>query len=175
MVYIYLVDNTLRYFKDNNYKPKNYYIDELTYSVILDNIVVACIDVVVRNSGQVLIVRRVYFPQKDWWIIGGRMSTGESPQDTASRHVDKDLKICCKPTRFKYLTHFYGSWSLRAHNPISNGTQTHSSVLLLDISDSEKDSIILGSEYTALTWVEPKELKNPKYHPLLNYISSFLI
>ena len=79
--------------KINHYVEKGWkhhssaWLSEEEYSKVLDTIVFACVDIILTYENKVLLAKRNVEPQKDWWIIGGRMFPGESPQETAVRKV----------------------------------------------------------------------------------------
>jgi ADP-ribose pyrophosphatase YjhB (NUDIX family) len=70
----------------------------------------------------VLLARRNIEPQPGWWFVGGRMHPGESPEETAARHVLHDLKLQIDPNAFNFLTVASYVWARRQQLPRENGT-----------------------------------------------------
>ena len=170
------IEEPLTYFEDH-YNPNNYIMDRESYSMALDNIVVACIDVAVTYKGNLLIGKRIYHPQKSWWLIGGRMKTGETARFTASRHVIETIGLRLGQNdlkRYRYLLNFYGAWNKRAHPPISNGTHTHSSIYNLELSEKECQSLVLVSEFSQIKWVKINEVSNSNFHPVIRAVAQKL-
>lgn len=162
------------YFPETGYVPKRYHLSQEQYGAALDNLVVACVDVAIVYRGDVLLLKRAYNPQKDWWILGGRIFTGESPKEAAVRHVSKDLNINIVAHRFTYLFHFYANWKIRRHEPETNGTHTHSSVFMAELAESEYNSITLGNEYINSKLVKVDSLTDDNYHPMFKELHSAL-
>lgn len=64
------------------------------YKSIEGEIVIACVDVIVLNQdNEVLLGYRKEGPIIGWWIFGGRMSVGEDYKQTTSRVLDAELGI----------------------------------------------------------------------------------
>lgn len=137
-----------------------------TYADVLDTIVVACVDILVITSGsKVLLGRRARHPQKDWWLFGGRMRTGEHLTASASRLVRDELSLEIKDhARFRYLTTFAAAWKYRAHEPESNGTHTLSTVFALEITEDERSRLAHNEEYDLLLEYECNEVSNGRFH-----------
>ena len=70
----------------------------------MDALVKGCVDVLLVHNNSVLLARRNIEPQPGWWFVGGRMHPGESPEETAARHVLHDLKLQIDPNAFNFLT-----------------------------------------------------------------------
>ena len=72
-------------------------ITESLYREIISVLPIICVDVVIRNkSGKVLLARRKNEPIKGhWWVIGGRILSGESAQQACIRKTleETGLKI----------------------------------------------------------------------------------
>lgn len=163
---------------EKQYKQKNYFLDQDTYSMALDNLVIACVDIALIYDDRMLIGKRLYHPLKDWYIVGGRLRAGEKPQIAASRHIFETLGLQikdCDVQRYKYIMNFYGAWAKRAHPPSSNGTHTHSSVYAIRISNQEMNSIKLLGEFMQVEWVNIYDVGQSDYHNLLKLIANKLL
>jgi ADP-ribose pyrophosphatase YjhB (NUDIX family) len=158
------------------YAPKPVFVDDEVYTQILDGIVVACLDIVLVHGGKVLLGKRAWHPQADWWIIGGRMRPGEELEVAAARHAKRDLGLELGLDRFSYLTTFSTAWKLRRHAPADHGTHTASIVLTIELTPKEAESITLNEEYTEQQWLAPTEiLASPDFHPALHQCARALI
>lgn len=160
-------ENSNPAFYKEEYSPKHSILSEEVYGLVLDNIVIACVDMLVIFNGQLLIGKRAYHPQKDWWVIGGRLKTGESAEEAATRHVKRDLGIDTETNRYKYILNFYGSWALRAHYPAENGTHTQSNVYAIELNESEYKSLKMGNEYVEWQWVTYQDVADNNFHRLI--------
>jgi ADP-ribose pyrophosphatase YjhB (NUDIX family) len=154
---------------ESSYKSHAAFIDSSTYSRILDNIVVACVDLIVIHNDNVLLGKRSRHHQKDWWIMGGRMVAGETFTDSAKRIADHELGISnINADRFELKSAFSAAWEMRAFPPEQNGTHTLSVVLTLKIDDDEKNNLSTNDEYVAIQWRKVSEAAaDESYHPAL--------
>jgi ADP-ribose pyrophosphatase YjhB (NUDIX family) len=151
-----------------NYEPHPVFLSDEIYAQVLDSIVITCVDIVLVNNGRILLGKRAWYPQADWWLIGGRMKPGEELEATAARNLKRELGLTIAPDRFSYLTAFSTAWRLRRHAPADHGTHTTSFVMTVTLTDTEAASIKLNEEYTAQQWIAPADLlANPQFHPAL--------
>ena len=76
-------------------------MDDKTYGLALDSIVKACVDILLTDGGErVLLLKRRVFPAPHHWFCGGRARPGEAPAHTARRHVRRELKLDIDASRF---------------------------------------------------------------------------
>jgi len=152
------------------YNPDPSFLDAEAYGKMLDGVVIACVDIVLVNGQrQLLLGKRTRHPQADWWVVGGRMQTGETFSVSANRLVKKELGLDINPGRFSYLTTFAAAWNKRAFPPEDNGTHTLSVVMTAALGDDEVAGISPNDEYSAMDWVSVEQLtaRNSGYHPAL--------
>jgi ADP-ribose pyrophosphatase YjhB (NUDIX family) len=147
-----------RQYLEPGFVSHNHFLEQTTYSEILDSIVVGCVDVVITQGTRILLGKRAWHPQKDWWLIGGRMITAERLEQTAARHLQHDLGLNIDESRFSYLTSFATAWKLRRHPPADHGTHTVSMVMTVEVTDQERQLIKPGEELLELGWYEPKDI-----------------
>lgn len=160
--------DTVGEYIEQGYTGSQSYIDNDTYRRILDTIVVVCVDVLLLYEGKVVLGRRDQYPQKDWWLFGGRMRTGEMFNKSAQRLIKHELDISVNEERFSMLTTFAAAWNQRAHPPIDNGTHTVSVVLVCNIKDAEYESIRINEEYSKIKLFDLEDIKNnDTFHPAL--------
>ncbi len=76
-------------------RKKNNFLPEDIYREVLKNLVVPCVDIVLRNpKGEFLLIKRGREPLKGkWWIIGGRMLKGETIINAAKRKLREEVGI----------------------------------------------------------------------------------
>lgn len=99
------------------------------------------------SEGRVLLGKRAWHPQADWWIIRGRMPPSEEIEAAAARHARRDLSLDIALDRFSYLTTFSTAWRLRRHEPSDHGTHTVSIVMTVEVSPEKAESVKLNEEY----------------------------
>lgn len=154
---------------ESGYTPEPVFVDDEVYTQILDAIVVACLDIVFVHEGKILLGKRAWHPQADWWIIGGRMRPGEELEVAAARHAKRDLGLELALDRFSYLTTFSTAWKMRRHAPAENGIHTTSIVMTIELTAEEAESIKLNEEYTEQQWLTPTEIiANGDFHSALH-------
>ena len=151
------------------YAPKPVHLSDEVYTQVLDAIVVACVDIVLVSEGRVLLGKRAWHPQKDWWIVGGRMHPGEEPEAAAARHAKRDLGLDLANNRFTYLTTYSAAWQTRRFEPVDRGTHTVSIVMTIELTPEEAQVIELNEEYTEQQWLTAVEiLANSSFHPAIH-------
>ena len=77
-------------------------ITESLYREIISVLPIICVDVVIRNkSGKVLLARRKNEPIKGhWWVVGGRILSGESAHQAGIRKTLEETGLKINELRF---------------------------------------------------------------------------
>lgn len=80
-------------------------IPEEEYKEIIKKVPIVCVDIIVMNDeGWVSLLLRDQEPAKgDLWFPGGRVNLGESIQEAAARHLQKDMGITIPPHEIEIL------------------------------------------------------------------------
>lgn len=156
------------------------FVDDATYSTILDNVVKATCDIFVtrpkrdetqktqqsaspsavvpsdpNEDVEILLGERVGLPHADWWIPGGRVMPGENVAATAKRILRRELMLDIGDDegRVRTVSHFTFVWDTRTQEPINNGTCDVSIILRVDLTRAEADAVqLLSKEYKQLEW-----------------------
>jgi len=154
-------------------KPGNF-LPESVYSQALDELVIACVDIIPVYNGQMLIGLRTWEPQPNWWCFGGRMRKGELYQIAAARNTKRELfqntqEIKINPDRFILVGIYNLIWNTRAQTPIENGSHVISVTMMLPLTDDESSLLHCNEEYHETRWIRPCEIivGAEKYHPCL--------
>lgn len=169
-------DSRIGSYIEPGYTAESVFVNDEVYTQILDAIVVACLDIVFVHEGKILLGKRAWHPQADWWIVGGRMRPGEELQAASARHAQRDLNLNLDPDRFHYLTTFSTAWKTRRHAPAENGTHTTSIVMAIELTAEEAESIRLNEEYVDQQWLAPSEIiANGDLHPALHQCARALV
>ena len=123
-------------------------------SIVLPNVVVACVDVALGFGGKLLLGLRLNEPYKGGWAFpGGRIKPGESFGDTASRHVRANLSLKIKPRRFRVVRTDSWVFSRRAQPPQDHGCHMTGTTVFARIHRREKKRIILSGDLGELRWM----------------------
>lgn len=163
-----------QHYVEEGFVSRAKFMSDEDYSAALDSLVLACVDVVVvnRDSGKMLLGKRVQEPQADWWIIGGRMRPGESFHETISRNVKRELGLEIEPSRFQYLCIYSTVWARRAQEPKDHGSHTISITMLLEVSDEEANMIAPNEEYEYIQWVSTQRVvEDESLHPAVRMVA----
>jgi ADP-ribose pyrophosphatase YjhB (NUDIX family) len=145
------------------------WIADDVYAAMLDTVVLACVDVLVRDpTGQVLLGLRSRDPHPDWWLFGGRMRRGESFLQAAATNLKRELGLTVAPERFRYVASYSTVFSRRAQAPAANGVHTVNAVCELVLDPDETATLIPDSEYLELAWRSGADVRaDERLHPLL--------
>jgi len=157
------------HFIENGFESHAKFISDASYGIALDNMVFACVDIVLLNEArEMLLGKRIAFPHPDWWIIGGRMLPGENFEESAARLLKRELDLTTPPARFQYLCAYSLVWAKRAQPPQKNGSHNISITMIAKLSDGEKNNVkIKPKEYKSLQWINLDEMINRDFHPAL--------
>lgn len=142
------------------------HVDDTTYEVILDNIVVCCVDCVVVHREKILLGLRKEYPYKGWWVMGGRMWPGESYRHTAQRVVEREVGLRIEDRqRFIYIDTAGYVWTHRAQAPEEHGCHMEGNNFFLQISDAEHARIRpRADDFAELRWVKPNDILSDETH-----------
>lgn len=155
-----------RHFATGSFTSHASWLKEEDYSKGLDNFVVACVDCMIINpEEEMLLGKRAIEPQPDWWIIGGKMLPGETFAESAVRNVKRELGLKIDGSRFVFLQSIYSLvWSRRQQVPKNNGCHMVSIPAILKINNSEVMRIKANFEYNNLQWIKPEDI-DARFHP----------
>ena len=158
-----------RQYKTGVEQRRGRFLPDEVYGQALDSLVVACVDIILIFSNQIMIAKRNWQPQPDWWIIGGRIHKGELYEEAALRNIYRELNLIIEPERLELFNFYNFIWDKRTQEPIENGCHTLSVVMLLHLTEAEVAALTLNEEYENAIWLSPKAINEcPKaYHPAL--------
>lgn len=145
--------------KDNN---TEYKLSTEEYGKVLDNIVVACVDVAIIYNNQILLEKRLREPAKNLlWIFGGRMIAGEDYSQTAKRVIQNEIKLRINEDRFFKIGDFNLKWPTRHEEPAENGCHHLLIAHGVNIKHEEFCSInfLIENENINWAWYKPSEIK----------------
>jgi len=135
----------------------NYFSDE-EYSRILDDIVVACVDVLVCSpDGKVLLGKRNRLPLINWWLFGGRMQAHETLEQATARALKRELGI----SEFSFegtIGSYLLDWELRHENPQQNGC-THLLLATKVVVEEEEVRNTYPDAHDEIRWFSANEIQ----------------
>lgn len=137
----------------------NFWMPTDTYSMVLDTIVLTCVDIFFVHQGRTLLGKRNRYPKKGWWIIGGRMFAGESPDGAVQRKAKEEAGLEIGRSRIQFFGLYSTCFATRHQPPVDHGLHSVNLAHLVEISDEENDQIQLtNTEYDEWTWVSQSEM-----------------
>ena len=160
-------------FRTGSIAPAAAWLPDSVYSQALDALVIACADVAPVYRGRMLIGRRTWPPQADWWIFGGRMQRGDLYQQAAARNIRRELfrgaQVTLESDRFRIIGVYNLIWDQRAQEPSDAGCQHLSVTMMLRLTRQEAISITPNEEYSEVRWIAPGAIITDAdaYHPCL--------
>jgi colanic acid biosynthesis protein WcaH len=81
--------------------PPDTLISPRLYRKISSRIPILCVDLLIKQGGLTLLVKRKKHPMKgQWWVVGGRVFLGEDPYDAAIRKAKEEVGLDIWPPRF---------------------------------------------------------------------------
>jgi len=82
-------------------------IEEALYRSIVKCLPIACVDVVLRVPGGVLLLKRGDEPLRgEWWVIGGRIHMGEGARSAAARKVRQEVGVDIDEADLRFLGYY---------------------------------------------------------------------
>jgi ADP-ribose pyrophosphatase YjhB (NUDIX family) len=149
------ISHEVQHFEEKGRINHEGYLPSEEYSRALDYLVIACVDVAFLHDNKILIGKRNVYPKKGWWIIGGRMISGESPVKTAQRKAFQEAGLEIDLTRYVYINAYSTCFAQRSQEPQNNGLHSINLTYLLLLNDHEKEQIkLINTEYEDLRWIK---------------------
>jgi ADP-ribose pyrophosphatase YjhB (NUDIX family) len=126
-----------------------------TYSMALDYLVIGCVDLVFTCRSQVLLAQRDRPPRASWWLIGGRMTAGETPEQAAVRKAAEEASLDLLPDRLQFIGVYSTCFATRFQAPQNHGLHSLNLTYRVELAAAEQAAIALDrSEYCAWDWVD---------------------
>jgi len=123
------------------------------FSQALDHLVIACVDLVFTDQNHMLLAKRRTYPQKSWWVIGGRIIAGESPLQAAQRKTEQEAGLKISEDRYRYIGIYSTCFAHRQQAPQNRGLHSLNITYEVPIDKTEKAQICLDStEYDSWQW-----------------------
>ncbi len=130
------------------------------FSQALDHLVITCVDLVFTHQQQVLLAKRRTYPQKSWWVIGGRMIAGESPLQSVQRKAREESRLAIATDRFQFMGVYSTCFAHRQQAPQDRGLHSLNLTYLVVLTDSEKQQLRLDpNEYEEWQWYSHREAR----------------
>jgi hypothetical protein len=145
----------------------NYNIPPQIYgTVVRDNVVRTCVDVLVFCGDNVLLGKRNILPWNGWWSFGGAMIPGENPLVSCSRILKKDIGLLIEPHKFRFIGSKSSVFARRREPPEKNGC--HDFNLFHSVEIAQGVMIRLNhSEYGEVSWWRSNTIVLPRFHPTI--------
>jgi len=154
------------------------FLPDKEYGDALDTLVKACSDMLLLSPDgtKIFVGKRKVQPQPDWWFVGGRIFPGETPKQSCTRLLKRELGLEIDTCRLRPICCQSLAWGMREQLPKENGTTDSQFVLSLQLQDSEVDKVVLDEkEYEASQWITPQAILEGDFHPALKFAVQSLL
>jgi ADP-ribose pyrophosphatase YjhB (NUDIX family) len=146
------------------------------YGRILDEFVIACVDVAIIYGNQILLEERAQEPAKNaLWLFGGRMQAGEDFSQTARRSLQRELQLDIPEQRFVEVGTYNLRWPRRREPVSTNGCHHLLIAHTVTLLDSEK--VMVDTKITDTlnrAWYDLDELDRNMLNETLHEVISKL-
>lgn len=149
------------YFCQDEFVSHKSHLSDMKYGRLLDNVVVACVDVALVWGTRLLVGQRAREPYRyGWWVLGGRMDPGERREQTAARIVRNELGLLIDDlSRFEDLGGAIDYvWARRAQPPVGNGCHMQGTCFVVQLETNEARAIKVASDFFTQEWVNVREI-----------------
>jgi colanic acid biosynthesis protein WcaH len=129
------------------------FIPEELYIQIMENVPILCVDLIVKNKGKILLVKRKNKPLKGhYWLPGGRVNKNEKLASAAKRKCLEECGI--KVGKVKEL----GTYEYIGKDAIFDKVKTgiHTTSVVFEIK-SPRQEIKVDKNHEDYIWVKPKD------------------
>lgn len=144
------------------------------YSLVLDAIVITCVDIIFTHRDQIFLGKRHQPPRPGWWMIGGRMFPGESPAHAAQRKAKFEANLELDPHQFIFFGVYSTCFATRAQPPHDHGLHSVNLTCYARLTEADRNHLHLtATEYDDSRWFDPSEL--PTYFNTSDPMDRFLL
>lgn len=153
------------------------FLDDKEYGEALDTLVKACSDMLlVSEDGKILVGKRNVHPQPDWWFVGGRIFPGETPTQSCTRLLRRELSLEIESKRLTPVCCQSLAWGMREQLPKDHGTTDSQFVFSLALTEAEREKVVLDAkEYDDSQWLAPETILSGDFHPALQFAVQSLL
>lgn len=141
------------------------------YSEVHKTMPIICVDVVVSNGTEVLLIKRDREPEKGtWWFPGGRLLKSETLRKAATRIVKNETNL-----EIQQLTYLGLAETQFSEDPFGHGQGTHTinAVYLGRARETSIFNLILDDLHIAHEWIPFAEIYGMDYHPYVKRYAAF--
>jgi len=172
-----MFQTTVPHHNTGSFRSHRTRLPDKEYGEALDCLVKGCSDLLLLSpTGNLLLGKRKVQPQPDWWFVGGRIFPGETPFQSCSRLLKRELSLDIDPSRYETVCTQSLAWGMREQPPKDHGTTDLQVVLALRVAETELDRVVLDpAEYSDSQWIEPAAVLAGDFHPALKFAVSSLL
>jgi len=160
----YLKKNSI--YTEKNHKIKSKLIDNETYSLASQSMIIVCTDAIIvdRKNKLFYLAKRSVQPMKGYWSIGGRRRAGETSQQAIQRNFHRETSLKLPLKRFKLLAVRECIWSTRKEHPINVGKHD---IIFFHVVELNKKELAKANTYLCSSEYETRSLESFNYKKML--------
>lgn len=157
MEFVHFSERTdLEFLRDDHGLP---YLPSEVYSQALSAMVITCVDLIFCHGDQLMLGLRRREPRASWWVIGGRMFPGESPEITARRKARDEANVIISDDQLVPIGVYSTMLGRRSQPPVEEGLHSVNLTYAVMLRDDQIDDIKLhNEEYAEHRWMRRSEL-----------------
>lgn len=135
------------------------YLDAIAYGQALSALVITCVDLLFCEGDRRLLGFRRRPPRVGWWLVGGRMFPGESPQRTAIRKAKEEAGLEILPSQLQWIGAYSTEFAERSQPPAEEGLHSVNLTFAVRLTATQAAQVQLSEdEYSEWAWVRSSEL-----------------
>lgn len=129
-------------------------IPRKTYSKIIENMPIPCVDAVITHGQKFLLGKRNNRPVRNsWWLIGGRILKNETLVNALKRKITEETGLVPKKIEFVTVTE-----TVFPDSEFGHPVHTINSLFLVEV---EQESVSPDIQHSELKWFTKI---NPRWH-----------
>jgi hypothetical protein len=158
-----------------NPEMRGQFMDDETYTAVLDNTIIVCTDTVIINRERrtFFLAKRAVRPMAGIWWIGGRRKKGETPTEGIHRNFKRETNLDLNTDRFKFIAITEYIWQDREQKPYNKGSQNFCHQFFIELTEKELNKAKKHLEQTeydsdfGLQEFDRNRLIQEKVHPVI--------
>lgn len=136
------------YREDPDFRMSPSRLSDEAYEEALSSLIIVCADALIvdRAARTVYLATRRALPLPGPWLIGGRISAGDLPEDGIAHLMKRETGLSVESARFTFLSMHRYLFTKRQQVPQEKGSDTLAYTYAVELSAEERASVVLDPE-----------------------------